>query len=99
MRERFCNDPVCLTAASRLYEARLRKNNLLDFDDLLMYTLALLKKPDCMLPVYEHILVDEFQDTSQIQYDLLLLMRSRCVHGRLTIVGAQAVAFHPPLSC
>lgn len=67
----------------RAYDAALEEHGLCDFDDLLLKTRELLKteKPD--LP-YNHILVDEFQDTNTLQYELLQLIRNNdniCVIG------------------
>jgi DNA helicase-2/ATP-dependent DNA helicase PcrA len=57
------------------YQMLLRANNGLDFDDLLMVSVELFaKNPDVLAAHqerYEHILVDEFQDTNQAQYTLL----------------------------
>jgi len=65
------------------YNQALKERGLCDFDDLLLKTRELLKteKPD--LP-YKYILVDEFQDTNALQYELLQLLRSNdniCVIG------------------
>jgi DNA helicase II / ATP-dependent DNA helicase PcrA len=60
------------------YVAYLRENQLLDFDDLLIYTHELLKTNEEIRTHYQyrfqHILVDEFQDTDAIQYDILKMM-------------------------
>jgi DNA helicase-2/ATP-dependent DNA helicase PcrA len=57
------------------YQTLLRVNNGLDFDDLLMVTVELFARNPGVLAAhqerYEHILVDEFQDTNQAQYTLL----------------------------
>ncbi len=57
------------------YQKLLRDNNAMDFDDLLMQTTQLfVKNPDLLEKYqgyYEHILVDEFQDTNVAQYTLL----------------------------
>ncbi len=61
-----------------LYQEKLRKDNALDFDDLLLFTLELLQKDSQVLEYYQnkfnHILVDEFQDTNQVQYELIKLL-------------------------
>ncbi len=62
----------------RLYQDRLQESNGLDFDDLLMYTRILLQEHEEVRAKYQrkwsHILVDEFQDTNRVQYDLLRLL-------------------------
>lgn len=71
------------------YEKALRQNNAVDFDDLLLMTLYLLKSFPEVCERYasrfEHVLVDEFQDTNQIQYELVRLFAS--VHRSLFVVG------------
>lgn len=60
------------------YRSALRKNNSLDFPSLLAETLDLLRKFPFLAKhirkVYKHILVDEFQDTNDIQYQILSLI-------------------------
>jgi DNA helicase-2/ATP-dependent DNA helicase PcrA len=64
--------------AARVYEhyqSLLQSNNALDFDDLLMETVRLFRQHpevrDRYRRRYQHILVDEFQDTNTVQYDLV----------------------------
>jgi len=71
------------------YEQLLKQSSALDFDDLLMKTVELFKtKPDVLTKYqqrYLHILVDEFQDTNLVQYELVKLIagkyRNICVVG------------------
>ena len=60
------------------YEELLRGENLLDFDDLVMQPFWLLQQHDAALTFYQarwrHILIDEFQDLSDTQYELIDLM-------------------------
>ena len=71
------------------YQATLRKNNALDFDDLLNFTVTLFKKFPDVLKYYNqkllHVLVDEYQDTNQTQYELVRLLagdrQNVCVVG------------------
>ena len=62
----------------REYERRLNKTNALDFDDLLIRTVALLKKDSEVRRYYHsrfrHVMIDEFQDTNGIQYELARLI-------------------------
>ena len=61
-----------------LYQKELAKNNALDFDDLLLYTVKLLEQNEKTRNYYhkrfKHVLVDEFQDTNLIQYELVRLI-------------------------
>ena len=71
------------------YERLLTESNALDFDDLLVKTVALFHKDPAVLARYQeryrHVLVDEFQDTNLVQYELIKLMagkyRNICVVG------------------
>ena len=71
------------------YQALLQANNAMDFDDLLMNTVLLFDERQDILRKYqeryEHILVDEFQDTNTTQYTLLNMLAAR--HGNLFVVG------------
>ena len=71
------------------YQDLLRANNAMDFDDLLMNTVLLLdERPDILQKYqgrYEHILVDEFQDTNTTQYALLRMLAAG--HQNLFVVG------------
>ena len=72
-----------------LYQEALRLNNSLDFDDLLLFTVDLLKKNSETHKFYqnkfEYILVDEYQDTNRCQYELVNLLtgpkQNICVVG------------------
>lgn len=67
------------------YEHELDSSNRLDYDDLLLRCQQLLKVfPVCVSNV-ETVLIDEFQDTNTVQYELMRLFASR--HKRITIVG------------
>ena len=73
------------------YEQRLKKNNSLDFDDLLLFPIKLFKENPDILEKYQerfkYILVDEYQDTNEAQYRLIKMLGSRyrniCVVGDL----------------
>lgn len=71
------------------YDEYLRKNNSLDFDDLLIKTLFLFNNYPNILQKYaqrfEYILVDEFQDTNLVQYKIVKKLAS--VHKNLFVVG------------
>lgn len=69
----------------RDYESALGASNLLDYDDLLLRCSDLLREhPQCVSNV-QAVLVDEFQDTNIIQYELMNLFASK--NRRITIVG------------
>jgi len=71
------------------YQVALRACNAMDFDDLLLSVLNLFYQYDPIREKYaarfEHVLVDEFQDTNEIQYDLVRYLSS--VHKNLFVVG------------
>ncbi|PIG69038.1 ATP-dependent DNA helicase [Aspergillus arachidicola] len=67
------------------YESHLADSNLLDYDDLLLRCAQLLRQhPECVSNV-QSVLVDEFQDTNHIQYQLMNLFASQ--NRRITVVG------------
>jgi DNA helicase II / ATP-dependent DNA helicase PcrA len=71
------------------YEARKRKADAMDFDDLLVNGLRLLENNADLAETYgerfRHVLVDEYQDTNRIQADLVDLLARR--HRNLLVVG------------
>jgi DNA helicase-2/ATP-dependent DNA helicase PcrA len=78
----------------RSYTARKRQHNVVDFDDLLLYWRALLESPagDSIRGRFDHVLVDEYQDTNRIQADILLALCGAA--GNLTVVGDDAQAIY-----
>ena len=85
-------DDAWQETAARLYRAyqkRLAANNAMDFDDLLMQTVLLLRRAPQVLQYYRarfaHILVDEYQDTNHSQYQLVRLLAGE--KGNLFVVG------------
>jgi len=73
----------------KLYQYKLRQNNALDFDDLLMQTVLLLQNNPAVLNYYQekfrYILVDEYQDTNYVQYLLVKLLAEK--YRNLCVVG------------
>ncbi|MEX0931492.1 MAG: UvrD-helicase domain-containing protein [Candidatus Paceibacterota bacterium] len=71
------------------YEAILKKENAFDFDDLLLETVVLLKRDEevkkYFQSAWEYIHVDEYQDTNQVQYELVRLLGE--VHQNICVVG------------
>jgi len=71
------------------YQKKLKKSNAMDFDDLLMHTVELLREHQDILDYYaekwQYIMVDEYQDTNYAQYQLIKLLSSK--HKNLCVVG------------
>ena len=78
--------------AAKLYEAyqrNIEENNLVDFDDLLMLSYRILEEHEDLRKEtsrrYQYIMVDEYQDTNELQYKLLRMLTSE--HDNLCVVG------------
>ncbi len=75
----------------REYQDRLLRAGSMDFDDLLVNALRLLREHPAVLQHYQrrfrHILVDEYQDTNKVQNDLVLLLAAD--HRNVCVVGDQ----------
>ena len=73
----------------REYQAALRKNNALDFDDLIVKTVELFEKCVAVLEYYQerfkYIMVDEYQDTNTAQFKFISLLAQR--YQNLCVVG------------
>ena len=71
------------------YENYLRENNLVDFDDLLLLPYKILSENEDLAKAtsekYQYIMVDEYQDTNELQYKLLKTLCS--THNNLCVVG------------
>src|SRR6202161_1278801 len=72
----------------KIYREELNKANALDFDDLLLETVRLLKSSaevrERYNRKYKYLLIDEYQDTNRPQYELMKLLGS---HGNVCVVG------------
>ena len=72
-----------------LYQDRLKRNSALDFDDLIFKTVELLKSDKEVLDYYrnrfKYIMVDEYQDTSKAQYELIKILARE--HQNICVVG------------
>jgi DNA helicase-2/ATP-dependent DNA helicase PcrA len=76
------------------YTQRKRRHHVLDYDDLLLHWRALLAAPiagDALRERFDHVLVDEYQDTNSLQSDIL---RGLCPPASLTVVGDDAQAIY-----
>ena len=90
--------PWCATegesirASFEAYTARKRERQLLDYDDLLLCWRALGAVPGLLPGMFDHVLVDEYQDTNALQADILAALRP---DGQgLTVVGDDAQAIY-----
>lgn len=80
---------VAAIEAYEKYEAGLRAQNVVDFDDLLLLTVKMLKTNPSMLQTlrerWRYIMIDEYQDTNGAQFELMNLLASE--HQNLCVVG------------
>ena len=71
------------------YEAILKKNNAMDFDDLIRNTVLLFERDESVLAEYQqrfrYIMVDEYQDTNYMQYRFIYLLAE--AHQNICVVG------------
>lgn len=78
-----------IAKAYQEYQATLKKNNALDFDDLIMKTVELFKADAQVLNNYQerfrYIMVDEYQDTNTAQFELIRLLADK--YRNLCVVG------------
>ncbi len=87
----YANDFRMSTIARiyKLYQKKLKRNNALDFDDIINYTVKIFKENPDILEKYQsrfgYILVDEYQDTNNVQYTLIRLLAQK--HLQLCVVG------------
>ena len=78
-----------IAKAYKEYQETLRKNNALDFDDLIVKTVELFKSDAQVLDSYQerfrYIMVDEYQDTNTAQFELIRLLAAK--YRNLCVVG------------
>ena len=71
------------------YEKTLKKNNAMDFDDLLLNAVRLFEKDEAVLLEYQnrfrYIMVDEYQDTNMLQYQFVKMLAE--AHDNICVVG------------
>ena len=89
--DKYLNSPPEKVAVKvyREYERVLKRNNAVDFDDLLKRPVELFMQNDDILDKYQekyrYILIDEYQDTNEVQYKLVKLLASK--YRNLFVVG------------
>lgn len=85
-----------LLTTKRLYQERKRRNNVMDYDDLLQLSVRLLNEHEDIRLFYQqkfqHVLVDEYQDTSSVQANLTNTLAE--VHRQIMAVGDDAQSIY-----
>ncbi|MCQ2381847.1 MAG: ATP-dependent helicase, partial [Clostridia bacterium] len=85
----FTSNHDALVKIFNAYREQLQKNNAYDFDDLLLETLNLLKTNtvvcEKLQDYFQYILVDEFQDTNETQYEIVSILARK--HRNIMVVG------------
>ncbi|MDP6101920.1 MAG: ATP-dependent helicase, partial [Dehalococcoidia bacterium] len=84
-----------LNTLFREYALRKQRSNLLDYDDLLLYLYFLLgddQVSEVVSSLFDHVLVDEYQDTNRLQAGILLRMRRD--NKNITVVGDDAQSIY-----
>ena len=74
-----------LIEAWELYEKYKKEKNLIDYPDMNIYALECLEYDDSIIEDYDYIIVDEFQDTNELQYSLL--KRLTMYNDKIMVVG------------
>lgn len=78
-----------IAKAYKKYQTRLKENNAVDFDDIILLTVRLLQENEDIRTYYQrkfrYVLVDEYQDTNHLQYLLTSLLAGG--HGNICVVG------------
>jgi DNA helicase-2/ATP-dependent DNA helicase PcrA len=94
----WCHDDVeGIREIFQAYTARKREQQTLDYDDLLLFWRALATSRSTgpqVAAMFDHVLVDEYQDTNALQADILEAMRPEDRPRNLTVVGDDAQAIY-----
>jgi DNA helicase-2/ATP-dependent DNA helicase PcrA len=96
--ERFVHSTIDDITAKiyKIYAIRLKENNAMDFDDLLIKPIELFKEYPEMLEKYQdrfkYILIDEYQDTNRAQYTVTKMLAAN--HKNLCVVGDDAQSIY-----
>ncbi len=92
----WCSDwQAELRSLFRAYTHQKRETNVLDYDDLLLCWHLMLKEPELARSVaarFDHVLVDEYQDTNRLQAEILLSLKPE--GNGLTVVGDDAQSIY-----
>jgi len=91
----FADDVPAMQRVFGEYTTRKQQRNLLDYDDLLLYWSLLMEQSQLGLQVaalYDHVLVDEYQDTNVLQ--ARILERMCATHKNITVVGDDAQSIY-----
>jgi DNA helicase-2/ATP-dependent DNA helicase PcrA len=92
----WCRDEIeGIRSIFHRYTARKQEHNVLDYDDLLLYWHALAEAPTTrsrLAAQFDHVLVDEYQDTNALQADILWRLWGPL--GNVTVVGDDAQAIY-----
>ena len=92
----FCDQLPALQQVAESYRKRKEQANVLDYDDLLTLWLRLLKENPTLSKLYgeqfQYILVDEYQDTNRLQFEIIRNMASH--HRNLLVVGDDAQSIY-----
>ncbi len=92
----FCQLSAQVSEMQRRYEERKRASNVMDFDDLLVLWLRLLQQQTEIRELYQRrfqfVLVDEYQDTTKLQSDLIDLLAAR--NRNIMVVGDDAQSIY-----
>ncbi|MBX3045044.1 MAG: UvrD-helicase domain-containing protein [Candidatus Kapabacteria bacterium] len=90
------SDEKVIAAIYREYEKQLKDSNAMDFDDLLINMIVLLRKSKEILQKYQnlfkYILIDEYQDTNRAQYIVVSLLGA--AHQNICVVGDDAQSIY-----
>jgi len=76
--------------ALRIYEKNKRERSYIDFEDLLIFTRNLINREDVrsyLSDKYKYFMIDEYQDTNEIQYEIFLPLLDNLKQGNLFVVG------------
>ena len=94
----WCQDDLdAIREIFQAYTERKRRQNVLDYDDLLLFWKALACSTSTRgeaASMFDHILVDEYQDTNALQADILEGMRPPDTARNLTVVGDDAQSIY-----
>ena len=89
MNMAYTNEEKTIVNIYKEYERKLFKNNSVDFDDLLTFPILIFKTNKDILEDYQerykYILIDEYQDTNEVQYILTKLLASK--YNNICVVG------------